>query len=438
MIRSSLYRLHPGTLCRGQRLSQIAGANRYVWNWAIGQNQDAIEAYKKGEKEKPSVTFESLALKFPQLRNSDGHEWLKELPCAEVRYVLKRYADATKEAMHGRRNFPKRKYREDGDSFTIPQNVKIRNNRLWVSKVGWVPISRKGGDPWAYGHAKQAVVVKRPDGKWYVAVFWEVPDLQPKDNGKAVGLDMGKWNVATTEHERIFMPDVTHLEMKRKRHQRKVHRRRRVPLLDADGEPKKDKKGNIIKVNSGRRERERRITAKLHRRIANIRENWRHQLSCDLAERFGTVCLENLKINNMLKSARGTTEKPGRNVRAKSTLNREIATSGWGRLRRMLEYKVYRLELVNPAYTSQTCHKCGHVEKGNRLSQERFKCVSCGYEGNADINAAFNILALGTGATGRGGAFASVRAEPSGMTLSSDPKDPSIGILRNKACQSPI
>ena len=427
MIRSSVYRLHPGTLRRAQLLSSIAGANRYVWNWAIGQNRDAIKAYEEGKGKKPSPTFFNLGLAFTKLRESEGHEWLKELPYAEVRYALKRYADTMKEARKGKRGFPKFKHKEDGDSFTIPQNVRVRNGRLCIPRVGWAPISRRGGDPWAYGEAKQAVVVKRPDGKWYVSVFWEIPDMEPEDNNKAVGLDMGKWNVATTEGDQIFMPDVSEIEAKLKRHKRKMSRRKRVSLLDENGTPRQTRQGKVIKVNSKRREKERRIVAKLSRRIANIRDNWRHQLSHDLAEHFGTVCVEGLRIKNMMKSAKGTVEKPGKNVKAKSGLNREIAASGWGRLRWMLEYKAHRLEKVNPAYTSQTCHRCGHVAEENR-QKERFKCVSCGYAGNADINAAFNILALGTGAAGQGGAFASVRAGPSGRVLSRDPDDLSMDI----------
>ena len=427
MIRSSIYRLYPGTLRRGQMLSGIAGANRYVWNWAIGQNRDAIKAYEEGKGEKPSLTFFDLSLEFTKLRNSEGHEWLEELPCAEVRYILKRYVDAMKEVRIGKRGFPKFKHKEDGDSFTIPQNVRIENGKLYVTKVGWVPIHRQGGDPWAHGKAKQAVVVKQPNGKWYVSVFWEVSDAKPEDNGQAVGVDLGKWNVATTERERIFMPDVSRLETRLKRHQRKMQRRKRVLLLDADGAPIRTRQGKTIGVNSRRREKERRTVAKLYRRIANIRDNWRHHVSHDLADRFGTVCMEDLKIRNMMKSAKGTVEKPGKHIKTKSALNRGIAESGWGRLRRMLEYKAHRVEAVNPAYTSQTCHRCGHVAEENRR-RERFKCVSCGYEGNADINAAFNILALGTGAAGQGGAFASVRAGPLGVVRSSDPDNLSMDV----------
>ena len=427
MIRSSVYRLYPGTLRRAQLLSGIAGANRYVWNWAIRQNRDAMKAYEEDRGEKPTPTFFNLGLEFTRLRNSEGHEWLKELPYAEVRYVLKRYADAMKEARKGKRGFPKFKHREDGDSFTIPQNVRIENGKLHVPKVGWVPVRRQGGDPWAYGEVKQAVVVKHPNGKWYVSVFREVPDVELEDNGKAVGVDMGKWNVATTEQKRIFMPDVSRLEARLKRHQRKMHRRKRMFLLDDGGKPRQTQQGKIIKVNSGRREKERRIVARLYRKIAHIRDNWKHHVSHDLAGQFGTVCVEGLKIKSMMRSAKGTVEKPGKNVKAKSALNRGITESGWGRLRWMLGYKAHRLEKVNPAYTSQTCHRCGHVAEENRR-KERFKCVSCGYVGNADINAAFNILALGTGAAGQGGAFASVRAGPSGLARSSDPDDLSMDI----------
>ena len=400
MIRSSVYRLHPGTLRRGQLLSGIAGANRYVWNWAIANNRDAMKAYKEGKGEKPSPTFFTLGLAFTRLRNSEGHEWLKELPYAEVRYALKRYADAMREARKGQCGFPKFKHKEDGDSFTIPQNVRIAEGKLYVTQVGWVPIHRQGGDPWAYGKAKQAVVVKPPNGKW---------------------------NVATTEPERVFMPDVSRLEARLKRHQRKMQRRKRVPLLDADGKPRRTRQDKVIRVNSRRREKERRIVAKLYRRIAHIRDNWRHHVSHDLADRFGTVCVEGLKIRNMLKSSKGTVESPGKNVKAKSALNRGIAESGWGRLRWMLEYKAHRVETVNPAYTSQRCHQCRHVAEENRR-EKRFECVSCGYAGNADINAAFNILALGTGAAGQGGAFAAVRAGPSGAVRSSDPYDLSMDI----------
>jgi transposase len=95
--------------------------------------------------------------------------------------------------------------------------------------------------------------------------------------------------------------------------------------------------------------------------------------------------------------------KPGRNVRQKAGLNREIQRSGWGLLARRLEDKAPgRVERVNPAFTSQRCAACGHVAAESRESQALFRCVACTFACNADVNAARNIAA-GRAVTARGG-----------------------------------
>ena len=105
--------------------------------------------------------------------------------------------------------------------------------------------------------------------------------------------------------------------------------------------------------------------------------------------------LEDLQVQNMTKSARGTRKQPGRNVRAKRGLNREILAGGWADLARMLAYKARRVVRVPPQHTSQTCSRCGYAAAGNRTSQAAFKCLSCGLELNADVNVAINILRRG-------------------------------------------
>ena len=110
------------------------------------------------------------------------------------------------------------------------------------------------------------------------------------------------------------------------------------------------------------------------------------------------VC-EDLKVANMSKSASGTMDNKGRNVKAKSGLNQSILDQGWGLMVIMLEYKQQwqggLLIKVNPQYTSQTCFECKHIGKENRQTQSRFECVNCKYIANADFNAARNILAAG-------------------------------------------
>jgi transposase, IS605 OrfB family, central region len=109
--------------------------------------------------------------------------------------------------------------------------------------------------------------------------------------------------------------------------------------------------------------------------------------------------LEDLKVKNMSASAKGTTENPGKNVKAKSGLNRSILDQGWYEFRRQLEYKQQwaggKLIIVPPANTSLKCSACGHISKANRISQSRFRCTECGHKEHADLNAAKNILSAG-------------------------------------------
>ncbi len=105
----------------------------------------------------------------------------------------------------------------------------------------------------------------------------------------------------------------------------------------------------------------------------------------------------------MTRSGKGTVEEPGRNVAQKAGLNREISRSGWGLLVRRLEEKApERVEKVSPAYTSQRCSACGHVDRESRESQALYLCTACGYAVNADVNAARNIVA-GHAVKARGG-----------------------------------
>jgi putative transposase len=134
-----------------------------------------------------------------------------------------------------------------------------------------------------------------------------------------------------------------------------------------------------------------------------MRKTILHQVGTIISKNHALVVLENLKVGNMTGSAKGTVEAPGRNIRQKSGLNKSILDQGWGMLKRMLGYKLQwsggMLILVDPAYTSQTCSVCGHVDAGNRPDQKTFRCLHCGHDDHADVNAAQNILARGLQAT---------------------------------------
>lgn len=137
--------------------------------------------------------------------------------------------------------------------------------------------------------------------------------------------------------------------------------------------------------------------AKVHLKKRRVRDDFLHKLSSSLVKNHDQeiFACEDLNISGMTKSAKGTVDNPGKNVKQKSGLNRSILNMGFGKLAGMLEYKLAskgrKLVKVAPQNTSRTCSKCGHVSKQNRKTQAHFKCVQCGYETNADLNAAVNI-----------------------------------------------
>ncbi len=387
--------LLPGSRSKASKLNQLAGANRWVWNRILAETHAAYLAFKHDGKDKPCLSFHSvkdahgnilrpgLAARFVALRKDTP--WLQELPSNEVRYALKRQADAWqrffKEPSAGR---PRFKSYGHGDAFTIPQKVRIRTDSkgmtyLAIPKTGAYRLQRSGGHPYAEAKPKQ-VVVKRVLNRWRCFVTYDIGEVALPDNGLSVGVDRNCGQIATSDGRFYVMPDASRLHTKARRYQRRMARR---------------KKG------SNRRGIAKHRYAKAQKKLAMIRRNYLHHATRDLSNRFGTVCIEDLHVKAMTASAKGTVANPGVNVRAKATLNRSILDTGWSIFEWMLAYKTHRVVQVDAAYTSQTCSSCGHAAKANRVSQSRFHCAHCGFKSNADMNAALNIKALGTGASGR-------------------------------------
>ena len=377
--RNVTFRLYPGDEDTANRLLRIWDGCRFAWN-EVKEAYEIQYAYACGRPIDAPVFF-NLGKAFRQLR--DDVPWLQELPYNVVRYALKYQAEAWQGFLDGERGYPKWKNRYGDPSITIPDYVRIRDSRLAVPKVGWLRISRRGGN--AYGDEKPVKAVIRRSGKrWYTIITYRLEDWVAPDNGRSIGVDCNVRQVADSGGEIHRAPDLARLEAKERRHRRALSWK---------------KKGSRRRANA------RRKVTRAARRVKMARRDWQHQVSRRIVRKGSTVVVEALHTRGMTASAKGTVDEPGRNVRAKAGLNREILATGWGSLCSMLEYKAKKLVAVNPAYTSQTCSACGVADAGSRRSQAEFRCVACGHAQNADINAARNILASGTGATARRGAF---------------------------------
>ncbi len=259
--------------------------------------------------------------------------------------------------------------------------VSRKVGQVWVPKAGWVRFRWSRAVP---AGVKSYRVTRDRAGRWHVA-FAVIPAPVPAPgNGQAVGIDRGvAVSAALSTGELLHCPALTARERTRlRRLQRRLARARR---------------------GSNRRGRVKHAIARLRAREGDRRKDWAEKTSTGIARRFDVIRVENLQIGNMTRSAKGTRGNPGRNVRAKAGLNREILRSGWGLLVRRLQDKAPgRVEKVSPAFTSQRCSACGHVDAKSRESQARFVCTACGFACHADVNAAINIAA-GHAVTARGG-----------------------------------
>jgi putative transposase len=155
------------------------------------------------------------------------------------------------------------------------------------------------------------------------------------------------------------------------------------------------------RLGSGNRRRLRRALAKEWRKLRNQRRDFHHKTARALVNCYEVLALENLHINNLTLSARGTVEEPGRRVAQKTGLNRSILDAGWGQFISILVAKAEsagrRVVRVDPSYTSLTCHACG--SRCTRPRQDTVICPNCGVQ-DADLNGARNIATragLGSG-----------------------------------------
>ncbi|WP_345548552.1 transposase [Streptomyces lannensis] len=342
-------------------------------------------------------------------------DWLGVLPAQAAQAVLKTYHQAWKNCWEGRAGEPTFKTRTRSVmSVDIPQGRDLqikRVHRRWgmvnIPKVGRVrfrwtrdlPVGKKASEDHRITGAR---LVKDALG-WHIT--FRVQTLAPPSGphiGAEVGIDVGV-NVP------LALSDGNHQD-----HGRLA--RLADGTADRDKWPNLHEKARLLRLErrAAHRRSFRNPGEKISRRLTNTyaqikrlratatrrATDWQHQTTTYLARTYGVIVVEKLEISNMIKSARGTIENPGNNVAKKSGLNRSISQEAWGRTVTMLAYKTARnggaLHKVPAPNTSRRCSACGFITPGSREDQSTFVCKNpdCGWSGNADYNAARNVLHL--------------------------------------------
>lgn len=362
-------------------MRRFAGACRFVFNRALALQNENHEAGNK------YIPYTKMASWLIEWKSDTEIQWLKESPSQPLQQSLKDLERAYKNFFQKRAAFPRFKKRGQNDAFRYPQGVKIKqkNNRIFLPKLGWI---RYRNSREVVGTVKN-VTVSQSCGKWYASIQTEYEVVDPVHNAESmVGLDAGVAKLATLSDGTVYHPVNSFKTSQRK-----------LAMLQRQLSRKEKFSANWQK--------QKRKIQRLHSHIANIRRDYLHKVTSEISKNHAMIVIEDLNVSNMSKSAKGTAKQHGRNVRAKSGLNRSILDQGWYEMRRQLEYKQHwrggQVLAVPPAYTSQRCACCGQTAKENRQSQSKFECLECGYTENADINGARNILAAGHAVLACGG-----------------------------------
>ena len=383
-------------------LNQAIGSARFVWNQILAKSfemfaKDEYIRYETIEKnlvplkKKPEFSFlgqtysaclqqkiRDLAQAWNKYYNPKEHARLKENKRKPRKPKFFKLTDGSEVQL--RPLMPRFKKKSDGEqSFRLPfADCDVAGGRVSLPKgTGWIRFKKSQE---IIGKIT-SVTIKKICGLWYVSFCTNREIKQPLHPSKsAIGVDLGIKKLVTTSDGQVFEPinSFKANQLKLARLQRKLKKKTKFS--------ENWKKLNL-KIN------------KLHHHIANIRHDYLHKVTTTLSKNHAMIEVEDLKVAKMSKSASRTPENQGKNVKAKSGLNKSILDQGWSMLVGMLEYKQQwrggLLVKVDPKYTSQTCSSCGHIAKENRPTQAKFECVSCGYVANADINASRNILAVG-------------------------------------------
>ena len=378
------YRLLPSP-AQEAILRDHCGHARYVWNLAVEQHRH----WHPGRASAPGYLERCRQLTAARAE----HPWLAAGSQMVQQQALRDFTQAMAAFFDPHYPAGRPSWRKAGrdEGFRIVgrrgrqwdvRRVSRHVGEVRVPKAGWVRFRWSRTVP--PGVKSYRVRIDRA-GRWHVA-FAVIPEPVPATgNGEIVGTDRGvAVSAALSTGKMLTSPGLS----AGRGHRLVGHLQRRLARA---------------RPGSNRRARVKRAVARLRAREADARKDWAEKASTGIARRFDLIKVENLRIADMTRSATGTVGNPGRNVRAKARLNREILRSGWGLLVRRLQDKAPgRAEKVKPHYTSQRCSACGYVDAKSRESQARFAPTACRFVCNADVNAARNIAA-GHAVTARGG-----------------------------------
>ena len=364
------FRMYP-TKKQIEYIEGVFNACRFVYNVSLDCEQ---QLYQLGAK----CNLSAFGLSYHLTNYKINSPWLKNYDSLALEFEMHNLAASFEKFFKGG-GYPKFKSKKEPiQSFRTrinKTNIKLFENSIKIPKLD-TPIEIVKHRE-VEGKIKQ-LTISRKNGKYYVSIMTEIEKEIPViTTNKEVGVDLGlKYFAILDNGEKIENPNFLKSEL--------------------EYLAKLQKKFSLTKKGSNNHFKLKSKISSLHEKIKNKRELFLHETSKKLVNEYDTFYFEDLNVKGMSSSAKGTSEKPGKNVKQKSGLNRNVLDVSFGNFLNMVEYKSKfagkTLIKVNRFFpSSKNCSNCDYKNTGLVLKDRFWVCSNCGFQHDRDVNAAKNI-----------------------------------------------
>ncbi|MBH1942535.1 transposase [Mobilitalea sibirica] len=359
ITKGMVFRIYP-TKAQEEKINKTLGCCRYVYNHFLSVRTNIYKETGKG------ISYYKTSAMLTDLKKELG--WLKEADSMALQEALRNLDRSFQNFFEKRANYPTfHSKRSNNQSYrTRNQNngIRIVGKYINIPKLGHIKFKQT---MFIEGSILNATLRRKPSGKYFISLCVK-QEIKPLiNNGGKIGIDVGiKSFYSDSNGNVIENPKYLNKTLKKvKREQKRLSRKQK---------------------GSKNRDKQRLCLARAHEKISNQRNDFLQKQSTILVRENQTICIENLRIRNMLKNHK---------------LARSISDVAWGNFYKMLEYKsvwygteIRRIPTFYPS--SQTCSNCGYLNKDvKNLTVRKWICPCCSKEHDRDNNASINILIKG-------------------------------------------
>ena len=375
MLKAFKYRIYP-TKTQIQLIEKHFGSTRFLYNYFLDYRQ---KEYAKGQK----VNYMTTQGKLTELKSQKEYEWLNECGSQSLQMALRELDNSYQRFFKQLSGYPKFKSKKNNhQSFTAPQNIKIENNKTYLPKFTKDGIKTKFHREIPKDAILKQATISRTNNQYFISILVDdnIPTPKPIKAKNAVGLDVGTETLITTS-DYVKYPNLRHT----KKYEQKLKKLQKALSKKQHSRKKGDttpKSNNYLK--------QLKKVQKLHTKIYNSRKDYLHKISNEITNQYDIICLESLNIKGMVKNKR---------------LSKSISDVAWSEFMRQLEYKatwkgktIIKISKWFPS--SQICSSCGSSTGKKPLNIRKFDCPECNTKNiDRDINASINIRNYGLGQT---------------------------------------